>query len=719
MTAHHRVPFTEDDDALLMKFIATHHPHQRGRLGIKLYEKLVENEEGKWSFSTRHPVQSWRERYKTNQPWFDAKILRYQKKHGIPPDAPVVSSQATGQNSASKTSAHAGPSRSSPLPAGSGSKKRAREVNADDLGPDPWHAKKMRRENVTVQESRTCDVAPRSVSPRVERQNKGKRRAEFSSPPRHEEDEDLSVTGPNDYNGALDAESEGEKSQSDGGQSNESSSPSPPSSPIKKTRSKPSANVKNSSRLSRAGVSAVPKEPLASSSHQQHSPEHSPSTTQPSAPKASSSRRKLVITPPQLSQEPTPPHSSPRNSPASPLPRERSHTTSPSPQPETAHKPHRVASLKQRRSHVIVDEEEDDIFCTPPVQSPPSSPPLRARARDAPRLVEGPYRSTYTRANGSHRPAPRGRSASEDSEEAEAEADDNEWPPRRGKQDAPIPSQERSTPTDVDRSSVQHIDLRVLHSRKSVERFRTSSNRSFGSTSRTREKTRRRQAKAPRSSTPPNLSESNKELVLALGLEEVYKRMADNHKFHVDIVREVAARQRSLEQADKVLRSMREAAEHEYARLLKREFGVALETGAQQTEESDEEEEEAEEGEEEEEEEEEVAKNLRNEEHDHSTPLRSASPHATHSPPDISMTNGGDHMEEDADAMELDEVPTNQADKFLPGSQALPDVEWTDDDDELLLDGDLVVHEELVRRKGLGSVKFRTADLYSLLLLDC
>jgi hypothetical protein len=77
--------------------------------------------------------------------------------------------------------------------------------------------------------------------------------------------------------------------------------------------------------------------------------------------------------------------------------------------------------------------------------------------------------------------------------------------------------------------------------------------------------------------------------VLALGLEEVYKRMAENHKFHVDIVRAVAARQRSLEHADQVLRSMREAAEHEYARLLKQEFGVALGTGAHQTEESDEE----------------------------------------------------------------------------------------------------------------------------------
>jgi hypothetical protein len=80
------------------------------------------------------------------------------------------------------------------------------------------------------------------------------------------------------------------------------------------------------------------------------------------------------------------------------------------------------------------------------------------------------------------------------------------------------------------------------------------------------------------------------------------------------------------------------------------------------------------------------------------------------------MTNGGGYMEVDADAMELDEVPTKQADSSLPGTPALPNVEWTDDDDELLLDGDLVVHEELVRRKGLSSVKFRTAHLYSLLL---
>jgi hypothetical protein len=44
------------------------------------------------------------------------------------------------------------------------------------------------------------------------------------------------------------------------------------------------------------------------------------------------------------------------------------------------------------------------------------------------------------------------------------------------------------------------------------------------------------------------------------------------------------------------------------------------------------------------------------------------------------------------------------------------DAEWTNSDDELLLDGNLTEHEGLVRRKGLCSVKFRTAHLYSLLL---
>lgn len=39
----HKVAFTDEDDALLMKYIATYNPQPKGRLGMKLYERLVEN----------------------------------------------------------------------------------------------------------------------------------------------------------------------------------------------------------------------------------------------------------------------------------------------------------------------------------------------------------------------------------------------------------------------------------------------------------------------------------------------------------------------------------------------------------------------------------------------------------------------------------------------------------------------------------------------------
>ncbi|KAH9057298.1 hypothetical protein EDB87DRAFT_1686417 [Lactarius vividus] len=675
MSGLHKIPFTDDDDALLMKFIATYKPQPKGRLGMKLYERLVENAEGKWSFASRHPVHSWRERYKMNQRWFDAKILQYQKRHGISADAP---SPVAGQSSASKKPTfgpHTSHSRNSPpLAGGSGFKKRAREINATDSNLDSSHTKKMRR----------ASPSPHPVLLLVKPQSKGKLRAELSPSPPYEEDRDLTMVGPDDYIGALSGESDqgGEEGQSDEGQGNESSSP------TKKTRSKPSANIKRShGRV--GGVSTVPEEssqPLASSSHKQHFPEHPATATRPSAStsKTPSPVHKLVIPPPQLSQEPTPPHTSALSSP-SPLPRGNSHTPSTPPQSGTVRQLQLVASPKQRRPRPIkrriVHGEEDDIFCTPPVRSPPSSPPPQSRARrDAPRLVEGPYRSAYTRTNGGQRAS---------GVRKVEETNGNEWPPRRKKQDVPMSSPERSTAADV-----------------GSETFRAGSTPSLGgSTSRTVEKKRPRQARAPRSSTPPNLSESNKELVLALGLEEVYKRMAENHKFHVDIVREVAARQRSLEHADQVLRNMREAAEQEYARLLKQEF----KTGAYQTEESDEDEDKQEED----------AENLRSEEPEQGQLALSqpASPYSNHSSPDLSMADGGGYIEVDADdTQELDNVSTTQANSSLPGSPALPNVEWTDDDDELLLDGDLVAHEELVKRKGLGSVKFRTAHLYSLLL---
>jgi hypothetical protein len=43
MEYRHKVAFTSDDDALLMKYIARYNPRPKGRLGLKLYERLVEN----------------------------------------------------------------------------------------------------------------------------------------------------------------------------------------------------------------------------------------------------------------------------------------------------------------------------------------------------------------------------------------------------------------------------------------------------------------------------------------------------------------------------------------------------------------------------------------------------------------------------------------------------------------------------------------------------
>ena len=93
--------------------------------------------------------------------------------------------------------------------------------------------------------------------------------------------------------------------------------------------------------------------------------------------------------------------------------------------------------------------------------------------------------------------------------------------------------------------------------------------------------------------------------------------MTANHKFHIDVVREVAAGVQSLEQADQVLCSMRKAAEHEYAHLMRQDLERV---------ESDEEEEEKEKEKEEE--------NIESKECGHLTPSKPASFHLGHSLPD-------------------------------------------------------------------------------------
>lgn len=122
----------------------------------------------------------------------------------------------------------------------------------------------------------------------------------------------------------------------------------------------------------------------------------------------------------------------------------------------------------------------------------------------------------------------------------------------------------------IRRASVQHIDLRALHSRRSVGTSLISSGTSGGHSISSDMMKTKQPSRPLISSTPPNLPESEKKLVLALGLEAVYSRMAENHRFHIDFVREVASRHRSLEEVNEVLDNMRKAAGREYARLLRR-----------------------------------------------------------------------------------------------------------------------------------------------------
>jgi hypothetical protein len=93
-------PFSREDDVLLTKYIGTYNPTKKNRTGQILYKTLVENVilfyslevlllfidlqiEGRWSWSSRHSWQSWRERYVKNQPFFDFMIAKWQKRHNI------------------------------------------------------------------------------------------------------------------------------------------------------------------------------------------------------------------------------------------------------------------------------------------------------------------------------------------------------------------------------------------------------------------------------------------------------------------------------------------------------------------------------------------------------------------------------------------------------------------------------------------------------------
>ncbi|EDR11090.1 uncharacterized protein LACBIDRAFT_324598 [Laccaria bicolor S238N-H82] len=85
-----RAPFTDDDDQLLVKYLATYSPGTAGRCGNKLYTDLVENVDKKWPWSKHHTWQSWRERYIKNKERFNHRIRLYQKKKNLPQEHRTV-----------------------------------------------------------------------------------------------------------------------------------------------------------------------------------------------------------------------------------------------------------------------------------------------------------------------------------------------------------------------------------------------------------------------------------------------------------------------------------------------------------------------------------------------------------------------------------------------------------------------------------------------------
>jgi hypothetical protein len=170
-------------------------------------------EDQKWSFSSRHSVQSWRERYKNNQPWFDTQILKYQKKHGISVNA--------FDNSPSKSLVQSGVTKTLPvgnIPSGStvpidenGAKKRRREVEEEDTNLQPGVVKKKRQKTAPAQGSQSCDSPPghpRTRSPSAELWDGEKVGAESSC---HDEEESAPGIGPDDYTGELPSSGESDE----------------------------------------------------------------------------------------------------------------------------------------------------------------------------------------------------------------------------------------------------------------------------------------------------------------------------------------------------------------------------------------------------------------------------------------------------------------------------------------------------------------------------
>ncbi|KAH9890448.1 hypothetical protein C8Q73DRAFT_126463 [Cubamyces lactineus] len=81
MSGRARVPFTEQQEDLLARYIAKYNPQEVGRQGNKLYQTLCENAGNRWPFSRHHTWQSWREHYISNRATIDRLVKKYIKQY--------------------------------------------------------------------------------------------------------------------------------------------------------------------------------------------------------------------------------------------------------------------------------------------------------------------------------------------------------------------------------------------------------------------------------------------------------------------------------------------------------------------------------------------------------------------------------------------------------------------------------------------------------------
>ncbi|KAI0062103.1 hypothetical protein BV25DRAFT_1916388 [Artomyces pyxidatus] len=335
-----RVLFTEDDDALLMKYIATYNPDLHGRLGSNLYRALADNADGKWPWAERHSWQSWRERYKNRQESFNAKILAWQKKKGTQSAPPAKPAKSVSRKS---TAARPSAQRQAKAPHPEERDERVKQLQAT--------ANKRRRDSAGANDEQVrvkkVKLDPGGSARQFSVQANGR------SGSRPAEEHETPVIGDTDYTGEVfDPESDDPK-DAPGAR----------------------AAVGEHDDSSRRGASNVTPKPIDGFSLH--------ISQEPTPPRSGTSMTPHGGSPahiPRISRSPSPP----RTPPLFPA------------QSRTPLKPRRQPPVRKRPQ-----DGDDDIFAiASPTQSPPT---VSRRPRAPPQLQEGPFSSAYTDARGGSR----------------------------------------------------------------------------------------------------------------------------------------------------------------------------------------------------------------------------------------------------------------------------------------------------------------------------